>query len=800
MHRIKKLCTAIAVASCIGLVACEGAESRKEKYIGVGVEMLEQGNYEKARISFKNVLKIDPKDIEANFYYAQTLEKLEDWPAAAGQYKHVIDLDPNHTEAAISLGKIMLLAKASDQALEQADAVIKREPKNADAMVLKSGALLMKGNVEEATRLVDNVLSDFPGHADASILRSSVFVEKRDYAAAEKLLKISSDKNPNNVPVLILLSRVYSLQSNAAEAERVLKRIVEVEPRPEHYSKLSEYYFRAERFAESEAVLTEGIKKTPDSEVLKRTLVGVVEKQGDFKRAEDIINTFIKQSDEPEVQSVYLAEKLFQWKRESEAVSLLTEISEQKLSSKASLAALNLLALYKQSKGESEQALVLINKVLEENANDAQALNFRARVSIEKGDYDSAVNDLRAALNQDKRNPQLMKPLVISYLKRGDIDLAVDQVKSLLAIEPMSVDTRALSAQVFEKKKDYAAADEQLQAALKMQPSNVALLQSMVGISIQRKAWESAQYHAERWSKLAPNEAKPYYLQGLAEDAMGNTDKALELHEKALAIAPGTVEPATAIVRMFLIKGQFDDALSWVNRAIEKKANAHLLNLKGEVLLGKRAEKAAIAAFEESIKLQADWWIPYRSIAMIYADNNDLENAEVWFKKGIELAKNSALLRAEFASLLEKQGKFNEATDQYRSIVEATNAVPEAAINNLAMLLVTYEPDQEKIKEALELVKRIEKTENPWYLDTIGWVNLKAGDQEKALQYIKRAADTISDQPVIRYHLGAVYMAQNDRIKAEEELTSSLKSGQKFPGIKDAESLLKKIQSEKQSG
>ncbi|HEX4976189.1 MAG TPA: tetratricopeptide repeat protein, partial [Pseudomonadales bacterium] len=421
MYRFKKLCISVVIASCIGLVACEGTESRKEKYIGVGLEMLEQGNLEKARISFKNVLKIDPKDIKANFYYAKTLEKLEDWPAAAGQYKHVLDLKPDHTEAAIALGKILLLAKAADQALEQAENVINREQENPDALVLKAGALLIKGETDAGVVLVDRVLAAHPGHADASILRSSIYLEKRDLLMAEKVLKTASEADSKNVSVLVLLSRVYAMQAKNAEAEAVLKAIISAQPRPEHYSKLAEFYFRAKQYAESEKTLTDGIKAFPDSEPLKRTLISVIEAQGDVTRAESALKTFIKSSDEPEVLSVYLAEKLFQWQRESDAEKLLNEIAEQKVSSKAALSAMNMLAVYKQSKGESEQALALIDKVLEKNANDVQALNFRARVSLEKGNYDGAVNDLRSALNQEKNNVQLMKPLVLAYLKRGDI-------------------------------------------------------------------------------------------------------------------------------------------------------------------------------------------------------------------------------------------------------------------------------------------------------------------------------------------------------------------------------------------
>lgn len=800
MHRFKTLCTAVAVASCIALVACEGAESRKEKYIGVGIEMLEKGDLEKARISFKNVLKIDPKDIKANFYYAQTLEKLEDWPAAAGQYNHVLELDPANTEAAISMGKILLLAKAADQVLEQAEKVLQREPDNADARVLKAAALLLKGNAQDAGSLIDQVVASHPDNADAAILKSSMAFEKRDYVTAEKVLEAAVHKNPDNISVLMLLSKVYAVQLKPEQTERTLRSIVEKDPRPQHYSRLSEFLFKEKRVAESETALAQGIEKFPESEPLKRTLVGVIEQQGDLSRAEKKIREFIDSSDEPEVVKVYLAEKMFSWQREEEAVALLKTIADQHASDKAALSAMNLLALYKQSKGELDEAMALVNRVLEKNANDPQALNFRARVAIEKNEYDAAITDLRTALNQDKQNPQLMKPLVVAYLRKGEIDLAVDQVRTLLTLDSLSVEARALAAQVFEKKGDLAAVEEHLVAALRSQPDNESLLQALAGNAVQRKDWEDVKAYAQRWSRIKPENSQPFYLRGLAEESLGHSPQALEMFTKALALSPGAVEPATAIVRMYLSKGQSVEALQWIDAEQQAHKNAHLLNLKGEALLSAKDTKGAQSALEESIALQPDWWVPYRSIAMIQVEKNDLAAASLWFEKGIAKAHNSNFLRAEYAALLEKSGKPDAAINQYRTIVSTAEKVPEAAINNLAMLLVTYSTDAQKLGEARELVSRLEKTQNPWYLDTVGWVYLKSGQTDKALQFIRRASELIADQPIIRYHLGVAYFAQNDRLRAESALQESLDAGKKFPGIKDAEDLLKKIKSEKQQG
>ena len=46
------------------LTACGGSEERKAKYMVEGKQLFASGDYQKAQLSFKNVLQIDPKDIE----------------------------------------------------------------------------------------------------------------------------------------------------------------------------------------------------------------------------------------------------------------------------------------------------------------------------------------------------------------------------------------------------------------------------------------------------------------------------------------------------------------------------------------------------------------------------------------------------------------------------------------------------------------------------------------------------------------------------------------------------------------
>ena len=90
----------IIVVMAVALVACGGPEERKAKYRARAQEYLEAGNYPKARVALRNVLKIDPKDADAHFLFAQVEEKEKNWRNAVALYQEVVRLVPDHTARA----------------------------------------------------------------------------------------------------------------------------------------------------------------------------------------------------------------------------------------------------------------------------------------------------------------------------------------------------------------------------------------------------------------------------------------------------------------------------------------------------------------------------------------------------------------------------------------------------------------------------------------------------------------------------------------------------------------------------
>jgi predicted Zn-dependent protease len=71
-------------------------------------------------------------------------------------------------------------------------------------------------------------------------------------------------------------------------------------------------------------------------------------------------------------------------------------------------------------------------------------------------------------------------------------------------------------------------------------------------------------------------------------------------------------------------------------------------------------------------------------------------------------------------------------------------------------------------------------------LDTVGWVMLRRGDADGALEMIEKAHELKPESPVLSYHLGVVLLKLNRLDEAREKLAAALESQEDFPGKADA--------------
>jgi tetratricopeptide (TPR) repeat protein len=123
------------------------------------------------------------------------------------------------------------------------------------------------------------------------------------------------------------------------------------------------------------------------------------------------------------------------------------------------------------------------------------------------------------------------------------------------------------------------------------------------------------------------------------------------------------------------------------------------------------------------------------------------------------------------AGLLEKSGEFEEAIAIYETMYQA-DSNNQIIANNLASMLADHRSDPESLNRAYTVARRLRGSDVPPFQDTYGWIAFLRGETDEALAATAPAAEVLSSDPAVQFHLAEIYRKLG---RDEEALAQYLK-------------------------
>jgi len=793
MKRI--LATAIVVASIAVTTGCDNAEKRQEKYIAQGETYSAEGNLEKARISFKNALQINPENITAKLKFGEVLERQGEYREAYGMYSSVLEKDANNLVALELQGKILLMAREFDKAQKNAEKLVSLKGKDyVPAVLLQAGVLAITDKVVEATTQAERASTLDSANLEASVLLSGLYLRQGDLSAAEKKLREAIVVHPDVNGLKTMLTETLKRQGKTDEVEAVLRDLVKSDRDNLTYvMQLSKLQLDQQKKEAAVDTLESFVKSHDDNSQAKMALVQLLALTQSEQAADARMEAFIAANPQEYALQFFQIDSWIARKKKDLAVTKLEQIaSAEKISVNGDKARVA-LARIKAADKDYDAAKNLIAEVLATNAADLDALALRGAIALQEKRYIDAIGDLRAVTKERADDIRSTMLLVSAHLANNESDLAVELLHKVVAMRPELIKAKVMLAQLLDKKGNIDGAVHQYQDVLARKPEEVNAMLALAKIyQRSRKADELAKV-ADQLLGQKDGMAGGFYYQGWLKLVEGKHEQARELFDKALSLAPAAVEPTTSKVQSYLAQNRWQESVKWLNaRLVAQPKNSTLFNLLAESYLAGKDVKNARAALQRSIDANPEWWIPYRSLASIELSQKNDEEARNILERGIKATKHP-LLRMQLAGLLERTGDADGSIQIYRQMIDE-GIKEDAVINNLAMLLITHKTDQASLDSARGYGDKLAASDNPLYLDTAGWVHYMRGDYQSALPILKKAVELAPGQALIRYHLGVAYFKNNQLQEARENLLLSLKTDEKFDGRSEAEQVLQKIQ------
>jgi len=778
------------------LLACGGADERKEKYLEKGKAYLEEKNYDKAKVEFKNVLQIDPKYAEAYFYMGQLEETKKDFLKAIGNYKKAIELNPKHINAKIKLATIYVIVGTNDyikQARALLDEVKTIDQNHSEAAFVMATIEYKKGSVDTAISKMAQVIDEDRHLVRGIAMLSNIYVSKGRDAEAIALLKKGIADNVNEIYLRINLSQILIKNDDLAGAEAELINATNKEP--EAYSlqvMLAKFYASTKQLNKAEKILRKGIEQ--DSEDAQRYLMlaQFLASRVDVLDSENELKKMIEHK--PEMFELKFAlVKLYQSTGKiDKAKDVLSGIVEAKTYDVDGIKAKNQLAQILLEEGDVAGAKAYVDEILEDHPNENDALLILSKLAMTNMDSTTAINGLRTVVKNDPKNAEAALLLAQAYEQNKESGLAENELKRSIEVNPVDEKTHINYARFLASKGRMDEAVVVIDRALTYFKDSYDLMEVKLKIISSQGKESEAVALLDIMEHTDATKADVNIIRGNYYLSKKNTVEAIEQYEKAYEKSKDKYKALELIVKAYLRNKQPEKAIERLQALLdENSSNAIAHQLLANIYLTQKKIKEARIQFKLASKAAKKWLLPYLSLAKTYLAENDFVQAELVYKDALVNVSNKIPVFMQLASIYERQENYTKAMSTYQQVIDlsANNMV---AKNNYASLLLDHGSDAE-LSKVLELINGFEKIQQPAFQDTLAWAYAKSGDNTKAVEILKPLVDKAPEVAIFRYHLGYALYYMGDKAAAKSHLKIAVSSKQLFIGKEQASELLATI-------
>lgn len=783
----------LVLAFTAAVTACDDAADREAKYLERGKELFENGENIKARLEFRNVLQINPKSVEAQYFMGRIAEENANFSAAFQWYKRALEQDSNFIPSHSQLGKLYVMANDLATAGEHADVILAQEPASVDGKLIKSGIHLRRGDIDKAIAESRAVLAMDSENAAAAIILAGALDKKGHGAEALAVVENAIEKNPENKNLVRLKLQQHLDANEIEEAEATYQVLIQQSPEDlASRTELAWFYITHDRLDDAEASLRAAIAELPDDERAKRMLVDFLLNHRGLQAAEQELHGLIERHPGRNSYKFGLATLYAENDRDSEAAELYRQIIETDGSGPDGLVARSAFAHQLFLAGNKAAASQLVKEILDVDRENGTALLLRGRIRYSGEEYKDAIADLRSVLREDPNSESALGLLAEAHLREGQTELAMDALRNLIHLNPDNVRAIVRLATINSQIGNITRARSLIEDAISMAPNDPLVLKAQASVLLSQRDFDAATDTARKLVRAEGSEIEGRLLLGQILRVRGRYDDAFEEFRRLLETDKSSVIALNGAINSLISAGRFEEAERILQARIDLNSDdADTYNLLGQVYntAGRDIEMVE-PLFRRAAELSPNSATPLLNHGRALIGRHLYAEALDVIQAGLLRAPLHESLSLDLAYVYEKVGDINNAIATYEVMV-GRNQGGDIAANNLAVLIADFEyEDSSMVEKAYQLASRFRDSEHPILLDTLGWVQYRLGNYSEAEKLVRASVEKGLDIPQVQYHLGMIYLALGKKKEAQETLSKAVDTGEKYHGLDVAKQTL----------
>lgn len=570
MNHISTRVILVLCLACTLMAGCS-RESKKVKIQQRAEAHLKAGDYDRAEIEYKNLLRLEPTNQVAlrnlGVMFSEQGRLVDSYRLLSNARK----VFPDDLEVRLKYGLTLLAARQPKQSREEAIQLLSLQPTNQEALLLLVECSSTAGDLDDAQQRLASLRGTGGETASIHVALGALQLRKNETNAALESFRKALSLDPKSSAAHMAMGSLFALRKELTNAQAEFKMAADLSPdRSFHRVRYVDFLVSIGELAEAKQSLEQIKKKTPDylPALLRLAQLALTERR--FADCEDALKSLIARDPVHLDAFLTLARLRMAQNQPEKAIAELERVL--KPYPRVPQVYYQMALAYLMS-NDLAGAVRSLNEALTIQPDYPEATMLLAELNIRRGDTAFAVSALTRLVERRPGLTPAQLLLATAHRAAGKPELALAIYENLSRNYPTNAQPAFLMGLVLQSQGKKAEARKRFETALRYNPEYLSATEQLINLDLAEQRFADAQARAQREVDRSPTNTTPYLLLANVHLAQTNIVMAESVLLRALESFPESGPLNALLAKVYVANQKHEAAMKRLQEVVARNTN-----------------------------------------------------------------------------------------------------------------------------------------------------------------------------------------------------------------------------------